>query len=59
MSTLAEEHTWIVGRTDQLPAEEMDAGIPLARLARVLAMPIPMVQGRAERHRRPQKREGS
>lgn len=41
-------------RTDQLLAEEIDAGIPVERLARVLAVPISVVQERADRHRRQQ-----
>ncbi len=53
-SSPAEEHAWIVRRTDQLLAEQIDAGIPVERLARVLAVPISVVQERADRHRRQQ-----
>jgi hypothetical protein len=57
-SNPAEEVAWIVRRTDQLLAEEIDAGIPTERLARVLAMPISVVKERADRHRRHQKTGG-
>ena len=53
-SNPAQEYAWIVRRTDQLLAEEIDAGIPVERLARVLAVPISVVQERADRHRRQQ-----
>lgn len=51
-SNATEEHAWIVRRIDQLLVEEIDAGIPVARLAPVLAVPISLVQERADRHRR-------
>lgn len=54
----AEEVAWIVRRTDQLMAEEIDAGVPIERLARVLAVPISVVQERTDRHRRQQKTGG-
>lgn len=54
-SNPTEEHAWIVRRTDQLLAEEIDTGIPVERLARVLAVPISVVKERADRHRRRQK----
>ncbi|MUN62878.1 hypothetical protein GMA12_06940 [Kocuria sediminis] len=57
-SNPAEEVAWIVRRTDQLLAEEIDAGIPIERLARVLAVPTSVVQERADRHRRQQKTGG-
>lgn len=40
----AQEYAWIVRRTVQLLAEEIDAGIPVDRLARVLAVPMSVVQ---------------
>lgn len=57
-SNPAEEVAWIVRRTDQLLAEEIDAGIPIERLTRVLAVSISVVQERADRHRRQQKTGG-
>lgn len=54
MSNPAEDHAWIVRRTDRLLAEGIDAGIPAERLARVLAVPVSVVQERADRHRRQQ-----
>lgn len=45
-------------RTYQLLAEEINAGIPVGRLARVLAVPMSVVQERADRHRHRQQRGG-
>lgn len=58
MSNPAQEYAWIVLRTDQLLAEEIDAGIPVERLARVLAVPMSVVQERADRHRHRQQTRG-